>query len=99
MGFVCTAGRFCTETFRSYIYIYIQQFLDYHAADFTEEYLEQLTVQVKQKIKILVLLWSCFSSEKRTTDGRDLVRNFFEVNHFIDLGMNWRLLRNYAGGV
>jgi len=49
-------------------------------------------VQVKQKIKILVLLWSCFSSEKRTTDGRDLVRNFFEVNHFIDLGMNWRLL-------
>jgi len=45
--------------------IYIQQFLDCHAADFTEEYLEQLTVQVKQKIKILMLLWSCLSSEER----------------------------------
>jgi len=79
-----------------YIYIYSQQFLDCHAADFTEEYLEQLTVQVKQMIKILMLLWSCLSSEERTTDGRDLVRNFFEVSHFIDIGMNWRLLWNFA---
>jgi len=39
---------------------------------------------MKQKIKILMLLWGGLSSEERTTDGRDLVRKFFEVNHFMD---------------
>jgi hypothetical protein len=44
--------------------IYIQEFLDCHADDFTEEYLEQLTVQMKQKIKILMLLWIGLSSKR-----------------------------------
>ena len=46
-----------------------------------------------------MLMWSCLNSEERTTDGRDLIRNFFEVSHFMDLGMSWRLLWNYVGGV
>jgi hypothetical protein len=54
---------------------------------------------MKTKIKILMLLWSGLSSQERTTDGRDLVRNSLEVNHFMDLIMSWRLLWNYAGGV
>jgi hypothetical protein len=80
-------------------HIYIQEFLDCHADDFTEEYREQLTVQMKQKMTILMLLWIGLSSEERTTDGRDLVINSFEVNHFMDLSMSWRLLWNCAGGV
>jgi hypothetical protein len=54
---------------------------------------------MKQKIKILMLLWFGLSSEERTTDGRDLVINSFEVNHFMDLSMCWKLLWNCAGGV
>jgi hypothetical protein len=45
-----------------------------------------------------MLLWNGPNYEEETTDGRDLVRNFFEVNHFMDLSMNWRLLWNNAGG-
>jgi hypothetical protein len=64
--------------------IHIKEFLDCHAADFTEEYIEQPTVQMKQKIKILMLLWSGLSSEERTTGGSDLVGNFFVFSHFMD---------------
>jgi hypothetical protein len=39
---------------------------------------------MKQKVKILILLWSGLSSGERTTDSRDLVRKFFEVSHFMD---------------
>jgi hypothetical protein len=67
--------------------IYIQEFLDCHTADIPEEYLEQLTVQMNQEM-ILMLLCRGLSSEQRATDDNDddddLVRDFFEVNHFMD---------------
>jgi hypothetical protein len=63
--------------------IYIQEFFDCHAADFIEEYLEQLTVQMNQKTEILMLLCRGLSYEQKTADD-DLVIDFFEVNHFMD---------------